>query len=419
MLDLNTLINKVEELFKKSVANAQTGVQGTGQLFGELTDMAQRSGANTVLNPGDFTPVGAQSLGMSAPLAYDIWYLFNDVNLVHHIDPTTDSITYVNENLRFLEEKLNGLKPIRSLTHGGLVALREGTVYAAEGDWANQGAYFIQVMPFELPQIDVDWAYDTDTPTGLSKSEYVGSMMFPSGQLGIMEVISMFQETSLEDPGFTLSEEEIPVSIGDPTMFPPMEHAGENICFGRKLIESSYLVVEAEKDRVELMSPVQISIDDYTQNIKPKSWTKIWIKKTDKFPVPGEFIGILVKPLSVPPHVWWFQESTPLLYSGNWVETQNLTSGVITQVTLEKDRTDNGIGEEYWVRVNGIEFIAYSSDFKRYTVNERVAVLKRWTTLEKASRSYTWKDQRDGNHPSKDNVSLEFVIIPITFYKET
>ena len=176
---------------------------------------------------------------------------------------------------------------------------------------------------------------------------------------------------------------------------------------------------EDVKDVVELMSTVSISEADYTQDVKSKSWTKVWIKKTDKYPVPGEFIGILVKPLSVPPHVWWFQESTPLLYAGNWVETQNLTSGVITQVTLEVNRTDGGVGDEYWVKINGIEIIAYASDFKLYEVGDRVAILKRWTTGVKATRSFTWKDQRDGQHPIKDQASLEFVIMPITFYKET
>jgi hypothetical protein len=242
--------------------------------------------------------------------------------------------------------------------------------------------------------------------------------MFPVGQLGVMEVISMFQETELEVEGFTLKPDEVPVQITETQLFPPMEHAGENRSFGKYLIESGYIIPNEVKSQVEIMSSVYIPEKDYTRNVAPKSWTKLWIKKTDKFPVPGEFIGILCKPVACPPHVWWFQESTPFLYAGNWVETQNLTSGVITQVTLEVNRIDRGIGNEYWVKVNGIEFIAYASDFKLYEVDERVAVLKRWTIGSKTERSFTWKDQRDGTHPVKNQVSLEFMIIPITFYKE-
>jgi uncharacterized membrane protein len=113
------------------------------------------------------------------------------------------------------------------------------------------------------------------------------------------------------------------------------------------------------------------------------------------------------------------QESTPFLYAGNWMETQNLTSGIITMVTLETARTDHGIGDEYWVRINGTEIIAYASDFKRYEVNDRVAILKRWTTSSKTNKSFTWINQRNGTHPVKNQVSLEFVILPITFYKQT
>jgi hypothetical protein len=405
----------------EALANSLKGIQGTGRLLGAMSNLIGKVGANATLEPGDFVRTKRSPIHISAPLAYDLWYLFNDVNLVHHIDPHADSEQFVSERLKFLKEKLNSLKPMKAVTNADLIndIIAQPAVFEYKDDWSNQGAYFIQVMVYEMCQKETDFAFDSSGPPGISDtSTSVGHLTFPVGQLGVMEVVSMFQETELEVDDFSLAEDETPVQIGSPDMFPPMDHAGENRSFGKYLIESSYLIPENMKDRVEIMADCVITEDDYTKDVKPKSWTRLWIKKEDVFPVPGEFIGILIKPLSCPPHVWWFQESTPLLYSGNWVETQNLTSGIITMVTLEEDRMDGGIGEEYWVKINGIEIIAYASDFKRYEVDDRVAVLKRWTVDKKADRSFTWKDQRDGIHPIKNQVSLEFVILPITFYKE-
>lgn len=410
----------------ENMISALKGVQGTGQLFGKLVDLLENSGARVMLEPGDFARSGSVPVHMSAPVAYDLWYLFNDVNLVHHIDPHADSEVYVKENLKFLADKLNGLKPMRAMSlddlknyaeeTGELGAPGSGSFRRIKDNWSNEGAYFIQVMAYEMCQKGTGFSFDSDGVAGYGKDDFVGHLTFPAGQLGVMEVVSIFSETELEAQGFALGDDEKPVAISDPEMFPPMDHAGENRSFGKYLVESAYLVPEEVKPVVELMADCVIGEEDYTKDVKPKSWTRLWIKKTDKFPVPGEFIGILVKPLSCPPHVWWFQESTPFLYAGNWVETQSLTSGVITMVTLEASRTDGGIGDEYWVKVNGIEFIAYTSDFRRYAVDDRVAVLKRWTINGKATRSFTWKDQRDGTHPVKDQVSLEFMIMPVTFY---
>ena len=462
-----------ERQIVEGLINSLKGIGGTGNLLAKASERLVK----LMIEPGDYVFGGDSPVKMTAPLAVDLWYLQNDVNLVHYIDPATDSEVYVSENLKFLEDKLNGLKPMKAVTKETLVnygketpdlqhppTVSGGSWTPEEGypnkplpdpgmdlarlheyvaslvawakvcadierasltkfrefkdSWANEGAYFIQVMPYELGQEGTDFDYDSEVPGGANKDDYCGGLMFPVGQLGIMEVVSMFQETELEVDGFSLADDETPVILDDPEMFPPMEHAGEGWSFGKYLIERGYLVPEDVKSQVELMSTVNISTADYTKDVKPKTWTKWWIKKEDTLPVPGEFVGILIKPLSVPPHVWWFQESTPLLYAGNWMETENLTSGVITQVTLEADRTDGGVGNEYWVKVNGIEFIAYASDFKLYEVDERVAVLKRWTTSQKAVRSFTWKDQRDGQHPVKDQVSQEYMIMPITFYKE-
>jgi hypothetical protein len=413
----------------ESLINSLKGVQGTGRLLGVLAQFVKDTSTASTLEPGDIVLSGRHPVSMSAPLAYDLWYLWNAVNLVHHINPGTDSEVYVDENLKFLKDKLMGLKPMKALTldtlksyaveTGQLAPSGSKTFRVIKDNWANEGAYFIQVLAYELCQRGTVIQFDSDGPKNFERDNYVGYAAFPAGQLGIMEVISYFQESETDPADYTLEDTEKPVIIPEPSIFPPMEFAGENRSLGAYIIESSYLVPINQVDRVEIMSTGWIPPTEYTQDVAPKTWTRIWIKRTDTFPVPGELLAILCKPLACPPHTWWMQESTPFLYAGNWMETQNLTSGIITMVTLETARTDHGIGDEYWVRINGTEIIAYASDFKRYEVNDRVAILKRWTTSSKTNKSFTWINQRNGTHPVKNQVSLEFVILPITFYKQT
>jgi hypothetical protein len=143
---------------------------------------------------------------------------------------------------------------------------------------------------------------------------------------------------------------------------------------------------------------------------------RYWIHKDSTLPVPGEFIGILCRPVATPPHVWWFQESSPFLYAGNWMETGNLTSGVITAVTREANRTDGGIGDEYKVKIQGCEVTVYSTDFYTYSVGDRAAILK-LDSATAATKSFTWLDQDPFLQTEENTVITDYVIIPATFYK--
>jgi hypothetical protein len=460
-----------DRLIVEGIINSLKGISGTGRLLAKVSERLTK----LMLEPGDYVFGGLSPVNLTAPLAYDLWYLKNDVNLVHHIDATTDSELYVSENLKFLEEKLEGIKPLKAVTYDTLVNYGKETPELAgppivtsywtpdkdfpekplpdpdmdlqqlhayvislvnwaqayheieeksltrfrefKDSWANDGAYFIQVMPFEMKHQEFLFSFDTEN---IDTDKLAGCLLFPVGQLGVMEVISYFQETWTEEEDFALDDSEDIVKVNDPEMFPPISEIELNKSYGEILIEKGYLIPEDKQDVFEyLQKETGLVVKGYKIDIAPKTWARLWIKNEDVFPVPGEFIGVLIKPVLAPPHVWWFQESVPLLYAGNWMETQNLTSGVITQVTLETSRTDGGVGNEYKVKVNGIEITAYASDFKLYTVNDRVAVLKQWTTANKATRSFTWIDQRDGQHPTKDEKSEEFVILPITFYKES
>jgi hypothetical protein len=323
-------------------------------------------------------------------------------------------------------------------------------------EWANNGIYWINTIAFEIWQNGLGQQYASDGPKGFKINDYVGYLTFPIGQLGVMEVISLIQETDLSGYDFegvdaldnylvkipasdTLTDDEKPSLQSTPALFPDMKDAngnalaGENYCYGRHLIESAYLVpdeiVDSQNEKnssgetayapnpkldVELFSS---KMKQYPEDVKPKKWMRYWIHKDSTLPVPGEFIGILCRPVACPPHVWWFQESSPFVYAGNWVETGNLTSGVVTVVTLEADRTDGKIGNQYRVKIQGCEVIIEASDFLVYAVGDRVAVLKLDSIVTAATKSFTWLDQP--TFKSTDNLTekITYLILPATFYK--
>jgi len=165
---------------------------------------------------------------------------------------------------------------------------------------------------------------------------------------------------------------------------------------------------------VELFSS---PMEKYTEDVKPKMWMRYWIHKSSQI-VPGEFVGILCKPNVAPPHVWWFQESSPFLYAGNWLETWNLTSGVVTEVTLEADRTDGQIGNQYKIKIQGCEVSIEASDFLLYSVGDRVAVVKMDSIETAPTKSFTWLDQPTFKKEHEGELVTNFIIIPATFVAE-
>ena len=111
------------------------------------------------------------------------------------------------------------------------------------------------------------------------------------------------------------------------------------------------------------------------------------------------------------------------------METKNLTSGVVTEVTLEAARTDGGAGDLYKVKIQGCELRIESSDFYRYTKGDRVAVLKTCSVAVpttddeklKASKSFLSNDisyLKESNSYTKTLViNTDYVILPVNLYK--
>jgi len=393
----------------EKIINSLKGLSGTGNVLGQFVEL-YKDGTLT-LEPGDFT---SKDGAMAAPIGYDLWYLWTHDNFLLHyyIDsegkPTIDGkhydySPYLLENLCFL---LPGLKPLKTLADLEQLAISERRdVFdrVLQVEWANNGIYWINTMAFELWLTGLGAQYASDGPESYVPNDYVGYLTFPIGQLGVMEVVSLIQETLISGYKFQGTYVKTPAEIKDdekPTIktpaeiFPGMEGAGENKCCGKHLIESAYLVPEtptpSAKRDVELFSK---DMEKYPEKVQPKMWMRYWIHKESTVPVPGEFIGILCKPVACPPHVWWFQESSPFLYAGNWMEIGNLTSGVVTAVTLEADRTDGKIGNQYKVKIQGCEVTIEASDFLVYSVGDRVAVVKVASINAAADKSFTWLDQ--------------------------
>jgi hypothetical protein len=408
------------------------GISGTGNVLEKYREL--KDSGHLTLDPGDYTGEGGPVVNLAAPIAYDLWYLHNHLNLVQ-VEAKTDDRgrAYVDGPLSFLSEKLGGIRPLRALLDLSQLTSTPVPWWSFEGasdNWENNGVYFVQKAAFEVQLAGEGLNYPSEGVLTGGFAHCAGYMAIPMGQLGVMEVISVFGEaTHLEADDFELTDEGLPLFQTPPEMFPPRERAGENLCFGRHLIESGYVVPDQERTAFE---PFATHFPEWIYpDVRPKGWFRLWLRKTDKFPVPGEFIGVLCKPLAVPPHVWWFQESSPFLYAGCWAETRHLTGGVITGITEEADRDDYGIGSLYTVRTQGYEIKVNASDFFGYQEGDRVGILKK-EMVAATPGDFEESEDEDGVQEmaflyteqvvitAEDEGLLreDLMIVPIDFYKE-
>lgn len=469
-----------EDLIRR--LESMKGLTGSGTVLSEaIRKVADFIGT---MEPGDFVNTGTEKVS-AVPVSTDLWYLFYHQNFLRKYYKTgtelahkADYLWYFTTKLVFLRH-LTGLKPLKVLVD----LAKDLTVHQYERFdpvwdkhevYQNNGTYWINSIFFELifKNKQIQYPSEGSPRYKTHPNEYVGYIAFPIGQLGVMEVISLFQETDLRGYQFkafetlglvslyhakpavsNLDNKYIPtVQSPPPLMFPDAKTktgdilSGQNYCYGKHLIESAYRVTDTvtmpftkgnyplvEEKLVQntknssdetAYAPIATNdlelwasnIKDYGEDIKPKLWMRYWIHKDSTLPVPGEFIGILVRPVATPPHVWWFQESSPFLYAGNWMETGNLTSGIITSVTKEADRPAGSVGNEYKAEIQGVEVTLYATDFFLYSVGDRVAILKA-DSLTPATKSFTALNQFHFNNEATITVTTLYVIVPATFYK--
>jgi len=399
----------------EQLINSNKGASGTGPLLGKLASMAKAEGFR-VMEPGNVTfREGTRTQKVIAPASYSIWYLYDTCDLIAKI--TDDPDSYLENNLKFLHsavtdesEGLPGIKPLQIPT--------VSTLYFQPPSWQllpgkypiakfeERGPWFINEMAYEIWQRGASIKYSSK----FLVEGYVGYFAIPIAQLGAMESIAIVRETDIHP-----DDTQQPIEVTEPELFPPRE---AHSCYGRVLITEGYHVKQDEFDHIELLAPDFPTGVYKEDSILPKYWLRFHIHEDETFPIPGEFIAVLVKPHPIPPHPWWFQYSSPLIYSGQWVETNFLTSGIITEIIDEDDRDDDGTGDLYVVTVQGFSVKLESSDFFEYEVDDRVGIIKKANvTDEEVTEAFAWTELTFLTKEDEDKILEDYTILPIEFYQ--
>ena len=397
-----------------------------------------------VMNPGDRTIAGPEGydIGLSLPVASDIWYLVIGPSIL----PFTGKDYQENaaKILGFLEkylERLDNIKPLKSLqSYSDLSTYMDWSTFTKVWQ-SDRVPHVIREMRFEAWMFNRNTEFTskgpkacaeegkTDKPNTAMGALYCGLLSFPVGPLGVMEVLSIFSE-SMDD----MLKKEIPFSADkaviienpdgwhcvtdqplDGFMSPMTDMKGA--CIGVHLVNKGYLI---ENRDVEYPAEPFKGFD----KILPFHSMRYYLRRDAKWPLPGEFIGLLAK--SWPSHVWWFQETSPLLYSGNWFETNYYTSGVVTAILQP---LAGSIGLAYKCVVRGVEVCIAASDFYTYAVGDRVAILRindLGRFLDTTSGNFKWKEMADLTawaKMAKDTpsnlaytVNPNMMILPMSFY---
>ena len=288
-------------------------------------------------------------------------------------------------------------------------------------------------------------AYDSKGPKQ-RQNDYAGYLSFPIGPLGVHLVISIITQTIAIGENIQ-SDNVVPVEfsssdvvIGGDIVPPSIE--GHEGCPGVNLIFKAYLI--GEDPPAERF--IEYLAEDAGEKIKFHKNLRYWIPKDSKWMWPGEFVALICRPM--PTHCWFFQETSPFIYSGNWAETEFYTSAIVKEV-LEPNEgevikdfepEDGEVGKRYRVWVKNEELILKSSDFLEYEVDDRVALLKQyreeaggtscsmgpagsgtgapanatWFSWEGLANQKTCdgKDQCD----QQEDLNKTWVIVPIIFY---
>jgi hypothetical protein len=400
--DISTLIGSLK------------GIVSSGGSLGQVAKLVKDYSGG--IDPGDF--VVGKHIALAAPIAEDLWYLWNHVNGMTWIDKDDTTQEYYDERLKFLAEKLGGIEALRGVTKSsditrGIIPWDSGYGFSY-GAWQNNAEPWFQLMIFEILFHGQGFIRNDEDNT---PEDAVGYISFPVGQLGVMEVISLIRESLTDATDFVIKDDESPVK-DTPQLFPSYSRWEMNKCYGVHLIESGYKEVVPNFIHY---SKSTVPESDYGRDIAPKKWARLWITRKEKWPVPGEFVGIICKASPVP-HCWWFQKSNPFLYAGNWFDTLDLTSGIIVSKTEAGEETHPTTGEActgYRIKVHGREVDIFSSDYLEYEVGTRVGVCKIRGDYDEEEMVFNHKYQSLQGDPTKGPIiSTDYIIIPITFYEE-
>ncbi|MBW2637825.1 MAG: hypothetical protein JRC86_09945, partial [Deltaproteobacteria bacterium] len=496
-------------------------IPGGANIIGALDEKAKTLWKQAGVNPDHILAPGNREVsygdgemfkvGLGLPIDYDVWYMFFAGNILlkgRHSDYEEDewiekALEKMKDYIKEIDdtETLKALKqPVKEEAKSAVVNFSGGTANGFSGmsggtlstdindGWRfaiKEARFETMVVPYGIgvsPLLD-EWTA-TDGPYFASKEgvydstinrpspsygpkepdsdAYCGYIAFPVGPLGVMWSISLATESSLkEETGGTNVYPIHPVDyetkvVQGGELLPPFELV-QSETPGEKLIKKGYLVVD--NSVVELTTNEFEGID----NPPLHQWLRYWIRADNTMIIPGEFVGMLCRPW--PLHCWWYQESTPFIYAGSWIETEFYTSGVVKSVlepwqyenyeerTPEMPTQDDEAEEAYYdpheeamdfrlgaklyrVWVKNEEIIVASSDWKEYEAGERVGLLKcvrdegddahisaagavdaMAGTSDKFSwESLKWFVLKGKDTDDKDIFTKEWVIIPVDFF---
>ena len=435
------------------------------QLLGMVNENKTFSDAPITVDPGDYIRIGddnAPGIALTLPIAYDVWYLWRTVNIIPENDNDKQD-EFIQHVLKPIFEKYGDVRPLRTVNKEAI----EGDITPDLSLFEAKGFPCIKEMRFETFLHDRAIEYPSPGPARLKNSEinhegkgvgdlFSGYLTFPVGPLGVMRVLSLVSES-------LGSENQVDDDSHKPEagyqLLSPM-HEQNNDCMGRHLVEDTYLLFDPDAEY-----PAQVM--DGVEAVLPHHWLRYWLKKEDTFPVPGEFISLVCKAQGIPPHCWWYQESNPFIYSGNWFETDYYTSGIVIGIIEEVDRDNEAgtatyevtevsakhgqkqghgeyqlskgeqftceeVGNVYKIRVKNQDLYLKSSDFLEYEIDARVAIRKApglrvknftWDALEPGRRipGETVTDIMDYDNSMSGKlfeINTSWSIVPITFYEQ-
>jgi hypothetical protein len=170
---------------------------------------------------------------------------------------------------------------------------------------------------------------------------------------------------------------------------------------------------EGYEEKKRLLNYIYIDEDEVEGLADPMSgekdstglhwWLRINIKKEKKYPIPGEFLSLLNRPWVVLP--WGKQESSPYIFSGEWMDTVFYSGAIVKQVFEE---TESQPYPTYQVQWRKHLATARPTDYAKYNVGDFVTILKR---VPNPKNSQMWKDD-----DTKDFNEAEWTIAPLMFY---
>lgn len=306
------------------------------------------------------------------------WWLFNEPNIANMVTVAGDFLD--DMYLKF------GVKPAE--IDGASPKIAEARYEMRK--YGEEITYPQAILPEFIGQID----------------NMAGWMDFLSGvPYGVMEMQIRVGEVSSQSALYpTLSDPGAPV--------PPIPNEFFDETYEKKDNLYDYLWLGAD------------NVDEFADGLAGEPTTDLlwWLRYNhvlppeadapQKFPHPGEFVAVGAR--LFPDKPWGDQETSPYLFSGNWVDTLYYTSAIVDEII---EPTDMRPFKLYKVKWRGKEeemdqedynkFLARPSGFDEHEVGDRVTILK---DAETERLTQTWKDD-------KEFLEIIWRIAPITFYE--